>query len=103
MVEVVPLSLGVVQILVQIGAFYLAYRLTRITGVFLAWSLVMIALILMTVRRLTALLIEIGSIPAFAGSIAFVDRILLPFSISILLLLAMYRLVKTFEGQLKKS
>lgn len=102
MVDVVTLSLGVAQILLQLGAVYLAYRLTRITGAFLAWSLLIIALILMTLRRVTALMIEMGSIPALVGSIAFIDRILLPLVISILLLLTMYGLVRTFERQLKR-
>jgi len=101
MVDVLTSSLGVVQILVQLGAVYLAYRLTKITGAFLAWSLVIIALVLMTVRRVTALMIEIGSISALGGSIAFIDRILLPLAISILLLFAMYGLVRTFQGQLR--
>lgn len=103
MVEQIVLSLGVMQILVQLGAVYLAYRLTRITGAFLAWSLVIIALVLMTARRVTALMIETGSIPALGGSIAFIDRFLLPLAISILLLLAMYELVRAFERQLRKS
>lgn len=101
MADVLTSSLGVVQILVQLGAVYLAYRLTKITGAFLAWSLVIIALVLMTVRRVTALMIEIGSIPALGGSIAFIDRILLPLAISILLLFAMNGLVRTFQGQLR--
>ena len=99
----VTLSLGVMQILAQLGAVYLAYRLTKITGAFLAWFLVITALVLMTVRRVTALIIEMGSIPALGGSIGFIDRFLLPLAISILLLLAMYELVRTFGRQLKRT
>jgi len=102
MADLVSLSLGVVQIIVQVVAVYLAYRLTKMTGAFWAWYTVIFALILMTVRRVTALMIEAGSIPAFAGSIAFIDRILLPLAISVLLAVAMYELVRIFQRQSKK-
>lgn len=102
MVDVVILILGIAQIVLQLGVAYLAYRLTKITGIFLAWSLVIIALILMTMRRVTALMMEMGLITALGGSVAFIDRILLPLAISILLLLAMYGLVRTFKRQLKR-
>lgn len=102
-VETFTLSLGVTQILAQLGAVYLAYRLTKTTGAFLAWSLVIIALVLMTVRRVTALMIELGSMPALGGSIAFIDRILLPLAISILLLFGIYDLVRAFERQSHRS
>lgn len=102
MADPVSLVLGVVQIIVQVVAVYLAYRLTKITGAFWAWYMVIFALILMTVRRVTALMIEAGSIPALAGSIAFIDRFLLPLAISVLLAVAMYELVRMFERQSKK-
>lgn len=101
MVEAVTLTLGITQILAQLGAVYLAYRITKTAGAFLAWSLVILALILMTVRRVTALMIEVGSLPALGGSVAFIDRILLPLAISLLLLLGLYDLVRTFERQAK--
>ena len=102
MADMISLSLGVAQIIVQIVAVYLAYLLTMITGAFRAWYLVIFALILMTVRRVTALMIEVGSIQALAGSIAFIDRILLPLAISVLLAVGMFDLVRTFQRQSKK-
>jgi len=102
MIEPVTFSLGIFQIVTQLGAVYLAYRLTKVTGSFLGWSLIIAALILMTVRRVTALVIEVGAMPSLAGSVAFTDRVLLPLVISILLLIAMYNLVKTFEQQSKR-
>lgn len=103
MADAVSVSLGIIQILVQLVALYLAFKLTRITGGFLAWWLIISALVLMTLRRITALMIELGEIPAFAGLLSFIDRILLPFLISILLVLAMYDLVKRFQAQSRKT
>ncbi|MCS4537474.1 MAG: hypothetical protein HYY67_01270 [Thaumarchaeota archaeon] len=101
MVDLLTLSLAFLQIIIQLGAVYFAYRLTKITGTFRAWLMVIFALVLMTVRRITALMIEIGSLPAFAGTTAFIDRIVLPLAISVLLLLAMYDLTRTFRRQLQ--
>ena len=101
MVDLVSVSLGLVQIAVQLIAVYLAYRLTKIAGAFRAWSMVILALVLMTVRRVTALMIQTGWIPALAGSLAFIDQILLPLAISVLLALAMFELVKMFGRQSK--
>ena len=103
MVDVLSASLGVLQIVIQLGAVYLAYRLTKITGAFVAWSLVIIALILMTVRRITALVIQVNLMPALSGSIQFIDTVALPLAISILLFAAFYGLVETFERQMSKS
>jgi hypothetical protein len=103
MVDLLSASLGVLQIVVQLGAVYLAYRLISLTGTFVAWSLVIVALVLMTVRRITALMIQVNMIPALGGSIQLVDTLVLPLSISILLFAGVYGLVKTFERQIRKS
>jgi hypothetical protein len=100
-VDLVSVSLGFVQIVVQLVAVYFAYQLTRITGAFRAWYMIIMALILMTVRRVTALMIQTGWIPAFTGSLAFVDQIVLPLAISVLLVVAMLELVRLFEKQAK--
>ena len=103
MVDFSELVLALTQIILQLGAAYLAYRLMRLTGVFRAWLLLIIAFILMTVRRVTALLIQLGSMLPLGDSVGFVDRIVLPLTISILLVISMYELVRTFERQLKKQ
>lgn len=103
MIDMATFVLAIAQIILQLGAAFLAYRLTRLTGAFRAWSLLIIALVFMAARRTTALLIEMGAMPALGGFVGFVDRIVLPLSISILLLLSMYELVRTFERQLKRQ
>jgi hypothetical protein len=100
-VDLVSVSLGLVQIVVQLVAVYLAYRLSRITGAFQAWYLIIVALVLMTVRRITALLIQTGWIPVEAGALAYIDQILLPLAISVLLVVALFELVRLFEKQSK--
>lgn len=101
--DLVSVSLGIIQIVVQLVAVYLAYRLTRITGAFWAWTMVILALVLMTVRRVTALMIQTGWIPALAGSLAYTDQVLLPLAISVLFALAMFELVRIFGHEPKKS
>jgi hypothetical protein len=101
-VDLLSVSLGLIQIAVQLVAVYLGYRLTRITGVFRAWSMVILAFILMTVRRVTAMMIQTGWISALAGSLAFIDQIVLPLAISVLLAVAMFDLIRLFESRSKK-
>mgnify|MGYP001027957231 CR=1 FL=1 len=102
MIDPVTLFLGIMQIPTQLGAVYFAYRLTKVTGSFLGWSLVIAALILQTIRRVIALMIEVGAMTGFAGPLVFAEKSLLPLMISILLLVAMYTLVNTFEQQSKR-
>jgi hypothetical protein len=63
----------------------------------------MIALILMTVRRITALLIQTGSLPALSGPVSYTDQIVLPLAISLFLLAGIYGLVRTIERRSKKA
>jgi cell shape-determining protein MreD len=99
MIDITTVFLGVLQIVVQLVAVFFAYRLTKITGIFRAWMLIILALVLMTARRFTALVIQLGSLPAETGTISFIDQIVLPSIISIILVLAMYDLLRTFSQQ----
>lgn len=103
MADPATLALGLIQILVQIVAVYFAYRLTRSTGAFLAWTLIIGALILMTVRRVTALFIQLGSLQALTGVVSYIDQVLLPLAISFLLLGGIFGLVRIFERRLKNA
>ena len=102
MADPITLSLGLVQILLQLGAAYFAYEISRITGAFRAWRLIIAALLLMTARRLTALGIEAGLTVALGGALGFVDRIVLPLIISVCFLVAFLDLRGIFLRQLKK-
>ncbi len=83
--------IGIISIVLQLTAAYFAYKLIRITGVFRAWTLIIIVLLLMALRRITALITEL------TGALGFIDRFVLPLIISICLLWAMYDLLRLFK------
>ena len=95
--------LGIISIVLQIAAAYFACKLIRITGTFRAWILIILALILMTLRRITAQLITWGYLQQLTGSIGIIDRLVLPLLISIFLVLGMYDLLKLFKEQKSKN
>jgi hypothetical protein len=89
--------LAVISIVLQIIAAYFAYKLIKITGAFRAWTLIIVALILMTLRRITALMITVGAVQPLRGTVSSIDRLLLPLLISILLVWGMYDLLTLFR------
>ncbi len=91
--------LGIISIILQLIAAYFGYKLIRITGVFRAWTLIIIALVLMTLRRITALLITAKVVPPLTGTVSFIDRLILPLIISIFLVWALYDLLKLFKKE----
>lgn len=94
---------SVVQIILQLGAAYFAYKLVKLTGMFRAWVLVITAFILMAFRRTTALLITMGAVPELTGAVGIFDRLILPLIISICLITGMYELFKMFLRWHKKK
>jgi hypothetical protein len=88
---------GVLQIVLQAVAAYFSYRIFAFNRVRKWWLAVTWALILMTFRRITALLIELKWLVSFSGSISDIDRIILPFLISVLLLWGIYAMFRNFE------
>ncbi len=82
-------------------AAWYAYRVMRLIGIARFWILVVVALLLMTVRRLTALAIEAGAVPALTAWVASLDRLVLPLVISVCLLLGMYELFYRLRQKIK--
>jgi hypothetical protein len=102
MTEQITQLLGIVQIILQLVAVYYAYKLTKITGTFTAWALIIIGLSIMTLRRITAQLIIMNIIPSLEGTIGLIDRLLLPLTISVCIMLGMYELYKIFKRRVKQ-
>lgn len=114
MVDVVIISLLLLSSLVQLGAtlgaVYFAYRITRIIGTFRAWTLVISAFVLLTLRNVSSLLLtlslppeQLASILEAIGPTGLWPSQLINIGASVLLLVGMYGLVKTFERQSNKS
>jgi len=93
----VNVILAVLQIIIQIIAAFLAYKIYTYNRVSKSWLYLVVAFILMSFRRMTALLIGINLLPALDGSLSWIDRTLLPFLISVFLVIGVWALLKQFE------
>ena len=51
--------ISVVELILQAGVFFYAYRVTKLTGSFRAWTLIIAAFALLTVRNVVGLLFEL--------------------------------------------
>src|SRR5206468_1883765 len=51
--------ISVVELILQAGVFFYAYRVTKLTGSFRAWTLIIAAFALLTVRNVVSLLFEL--------------------------------------------
>lgn len=89
--------LGILQIIIQAIAAYYSYKIYSFNRLNGGWLALTFALILMTFRRITALLIEFSLLAKFGGWLDFTDRILLPTLISIFLLVGLIVMYKNFE------
>ncbi len=95
--SIVSVVLGVTQIIIQLAVVYLVYKIYTYNRVHKAWLAVAIAVILMTLRRVTALSIDMGALPQLSGYTSFIDRIVLPFCISVLLFIGFWVMLKNFK------
>jgi hypothetical protein len=90
----------ILQILMILGQFvaavivFLIYWKNELGGTLLTLFL---AFLLMGLRRLTALVINIGWFEGFHGWVSVFDRVWLPFIITILIVLGMWKLWDTFD------
>jgi len=89
--------LGILQIILQSIAVYFSYKIYQFNRLRQGWLAITFALIFMTFRRITALLIEMKYISSFVGWFAPLDRIILPFIISVLLLIGFWTMPNNFE------
>src|SRR5438034_8440821 len=55
--------IAIFQLILQAAVFYYAYRVTKMTGSFRAWTLIILAFALLTVRNVVSLILTL-SLPA---------------------------------------
>src|SRR5439155_21373785 len=55
--------IAIFQLILQAAVFYYAYRVTRMSGSFCAWTLIILAFALLTVRNVVSLILTL-SLPA---------------------------------------
>src|SRR5438876_4707044 len=96
------------QLILQAAVFYYAYRVTKMTGSFRAWTLIILAFALLTVRNVVSLILTL-SLPAdqvssLIESVGVTTTILssaINVAASIALFLGIFGLVKRFQSHPK--
>jgi hypothetical protein len=102
--------ISVFQLILQAGVVFYAYRVTRLTGSFRAWTLIIAAFTLLTIRNVVSLFLSLSlpadQIAALIDSIGVVSLILssaVNIAAGVALFLGMFGLVKRFENQPKTA
>jgi len=98
----------VFELILQAGVVFYAYRVTKLTGSFRAWTLIIAAFTLLTIRNVVSLVLSL-SLPAdqltsLIESVGVVTMILssaVNIAAGVALFLGMFGLVKRFENQSK--
>ena len=100
--------ISVVELILQAGVFFYAYRVTKLTGSFRAWTLIIAAFALLTVRNVVSLLFEltlpVDQVSSLIESVGVVTTILssaVNLVAGVALFLGMFGLVKRFQSQPK--
>jgi len=102
--------ISVFQLILQAGVVFYAYRVTKLTGSFRAWTLIIVAFTLLTIRNVVSLILSLSlpadQLTALINSVGVVTLILssaVNIAAGIALFLGMFGLVKRFESQPKTS
>ena len=97
-----------VQLILQAGVAYYAYRVTRTTGSFRAWTLIIASFVLLTIRNVVSLLLTLSLPPdqlaSLIGSIginAIVLGQIVNISAGVVLFVGVFGLARRFENQPK--
>jgi hypothetical protein len=100
--------ISVVELILQAGVFFYAYRVTKLTGSFRAWTLIIAAFALLTVRNIVSLLFELmlptDQVSSLIESVGVTTTILssgVNLAAGLALFLGMFGLVKRFQSQPK--
>jgi Na+/H+ antiporter NhaB len=112
MVDTVVIStlyfISVFQLILQAGVVFYAYRVTKLTGSFRAWTLIIAAFTLLTIRNVVSLFLSL-SLPAdqlsalidSIGVVTLIASSAVNIAAGVALFLGMLGLAKRFENQSK--
>src|SRR2546425_11690119 len=112
MVDTVVIStlyfISVFQLILQAGVVFYAYRVTKLTGSFRAWTLIIAAFTLLTIRNVVSLFLSLSlpadQLAALIDSVGLVALILssaVTIAPGLALFLGLSGLAKRFENQSK--
>ena len=90
-------TLSIIQIILQLSAVVIALLIGRFIRDAKFWWTIILAFLLMTLRRVTALLINLNLISKLEGMVGIIDRVYLPLLISVFLVIGIYSLYKRLK------
>lgn len=100
--------LAIFQLVLQAGVFIYAYRVTKITGSFRAWTLIIVAFAILTIQNAVGILLEltlpsnqIGTLIESVGVTTTFLSISVNLAASLALFLGFFGLFKRFQSQPK--
>jgi len=99
---------SVVQLVLEAGVVYYALRVTKITGSFRAWTMIIAAFIILTVRNVISLFLtlslpadQLGSLIDSIGVTTTIVTQVVNVAAVVILFVGFFSLVKRFETQTK--
>jgi hypothetical protein len=100
--------ISVFQLVLQAGVVLYAYRVTKLTGSFRAWTLIIAAFTLLTIRNVVSLFLtlslpadQLSSLIESIGVVTLIASSAVNIAAGVALFLGMFGLVKRFENQSK--
>ena len=100
--------ISVFQLILQAGVVFYAYRVTKLTGSFRAWTLIIAAFTLLTIRNVVSLFLtlslpadQLASLIESIGVVTTIASSAVNILAGVALFLGMFSLVKRFESQPK--
>ena len=100
--------ISVFQLILQAGVVFYAYRVTKLTGSFRAWTLIIAAFTLLTIRNVVSLFLtlslpadQLASLIESIGVVTTIASSAVNIIAGVALFLGMFGLVKRFENQAK--
>jgi len=102
--------IAVLELIFQAGVVFYAYKVTRITGSFRAWTLIIAAFSLLTIQSVVGLILtlslptdQITSLISSVGETTTILSSIVTATAGALLFLGVFGLAKRFESQAKPS
>jgi len=100
--------ISVFQLILQAGVVFYAYRVTKLTGSFRAWTLIIAAFTLLTIRNVVSLFLtlslpadQLASLIESIGVVTTIASSAVNIVAGVALFLGMFGLAKRFENQSK--
>jgi hypothetical protein len=100
--------ISVFQLILQAGVVFYAYRVTKMTGSFRAWTLIIAAFTILTIRNVVSLVLSLSlpadQLSALIDSVGVVTLVLtsaVNIAAGVALFVGMFGLAKRFENQSK--